>query len=54
MYGVRWRGPAQGVIRKIIETYISGCLLLETVFVMQAAKDRSGGYSVAIRQLMTG
>ncbi len=42
----------RGVIRKILETCISGYLLLETVFVMQAAEDRSGGDSVAIRQSM--
>jgi|SRR5262245_3148487 len=34
--------------------YFSGCLLLETEFVMQAAEDGSGGDSVAIRQSMTG
>jgi hypothetical protein len=42
------------VIRKILETCISGCLLLETVFVMQAAEDRSGGDSIASRQSMAG
>jgi len=47
-----WEG--ERVIRKYFVACISGCLLLQTILVMQAAEDRSRGYSVAIWQSMTG
>ena len=39
---------------KMIDARISGCLSLETIFVMQPTEDRPRGYSAAMRQSMTG